>query len=205
MYNRAMLTERQDAAPPAPSTPLRALVVFADPALHRSRISRRVGEAVRGLPGVQVQDLYERYPDFFIDARHERVLVKQAQLLVFVFQLGWYGMPALLKEWFDTVFKPEWAANGSAGRLQGKACWAAVACSSRPEDYQAGARHGRPLEDFLLPLEQTARACGMRWIAPHAFYGADRGDAGAADRHAAELRTLLEQRLRELDGAAHGA
>jgi glutathione-regulated potassium-efflux system ancillary protein KefF len=180
-------------------------VVFADPALHRSRISRRVGEAVRGLPGAQVQDLYELYPDFFIDARRERVLVKEARLLVFVFQLGWYGMPALLKEWFDTVFKPEWAANGQAGRLQGKACWAAVACTSQPEDYQAGGRHGRPLADFLLPLEQTAHACGMRWIAPHVFYGADRADTAAADAHAGALRALLAQRLGELDGAAHGA
>lgn len=204
MYNRAMLTERQDAAAPAPSAPPRALVVFADPALHRSRISRRVGEAVRGLPGVQVQDLYELYPDFFIDARPERLLVKQAQLLVFVFQLGWYGMPSLLKEWFDTVFKPEWATGSGAGRLQGKACWAAVACTSQPQDYQVGGRHGRPLADFLLPLEQTARACGMRWLEPHVFYGADRADAGAADTHAGTLRALLEQRLRELDGAANG-
>jgi glutathione-regulated potassium-efflux system ancillary protein KefF len=203
MYNRAMLTDRQDpAAPAAPPAP-RALVVFADPALHRSRISRCVGEAARSLPGVEVHDLYELYPDFFIDARRERQLVKQARLLVFVFQLGWYGMPSLLKEWFDTVFRPEWEQEGSQ-RLLGKACWAAVACNSQPEDYRVGGRHGRPLLDFLLPLEQTARACGMRWIAPHVFYGADRADPAAASAHAAALRELLAQRLSEVEGPHHG-
>lgn len=198
-----MLTDRQEPAPPAPPPAPRALVVFADPALHRSRISRRVGEAARSLPGVEVHDLYELYPDFFIDAKRERARVKEAGLLVFVFQLGWYGMPSLLKEWFDTVFRPEWEREGSQ-RLLGKACWAAVACNSQPGDYRAGGRHGRPLTDFLLPLEQTARACGMRWLEPHIFYGADRADAAAADAHAGALRELLGKRLSELEGARHG-
>ncbi|WP_020653390.1 NAD(P)H-dependent oxidoreductase [Massilia niastensis] len=188
-------------------TPPQALVVFADASLHRSRISRRIGDAARSLPGVQVQDLYQLYPDFFIDARAERELVKAAQLLVFVFPIGWYGMPALLKEWFDTVFRPEWAVADGSGRLHGKSCWAAVACNSNPEDYQPGERHGHPMTDYLLPLEQTARACGMRWIAPHISYSADRADARAADAHALKLRDLLAGHLARLPvpGAAHGA
>ncbi|MGH8856314.1 MAG: NAD(P)H-dependent oxidoreductase, partial [Telluria sp.] len=70
---------------------LRALVIFADPTLHRSRISRRVADAVASLPGVRVQDLYQLYPDFYIDVRRERELLKAAPLVVFVFQLGWYA------------------------------------------------------------------------------------------------------------------
>jgi|GEM_PF-3003019 len=56
---------------------LRALVVFADSSLHRSRISRRIADALAGLPGVQVQDLYQLYPDFYIDVRRERELLKE--------------------------------------------------------------------------------------------------------------------------------
>ena len=153
------------SAPPPPGP--RALVIFADPSLHRSRISRRVADAVGGLPGVEVVDLYQRYPDFYIDVRRERALLEAAPLVVFVFQLGWYAMPALLKEWFDTVFKPEWALE--PGRLQGKTAWVGVACNSLPDDYAPGGRHGRPLTDYLAPIEQTARACGMRWLAPHVF------------------------------------
>lgn len=174
---------------------LRALVVFADPSLHRSPTSRRVTEAVAALPGVRVQDLYQLYPDFYIDVRRERALLEAAPLVAFVFQLGWYAMPALLKEWFDTVFKPAWAL-APPGRLRGKAAWAAVACAGLASDYRPGALHGRPLEDYLAPLQQTATACGMAWLAPHAFYEAsadDAGDAGVAARRAEELRTLLAQ------------
>lgn len=168
---------------------LQALVVFADPSLHRSRISRRVAEAAASLPGVQVQDLYQLYPDLYIDVRRERALLLEAPLVVFVFQMAWYAMPALMKEWCDTVLKPEWA--GAQGRLSGKTVFAAVACNSRHDDYRAGGMHGRPLADFLVPLAQTARACGMAWLEPHVFYGADHPDQGAADGHAAQLRRLL--------------
>ena len=192
---------------------LRALVVFADPSLHRSRISRRVADAVTGLPGVVVRDLYQLYPDFYIDPRRERELVKAAPLVVFVFQFGWYAMPAMLKEWIDAVFKPEWALE-KPGPLAGKAAWAAVACNGAANDYRPGGAHGRPLLDFLAPVEQLARSCGMRWLDPHVFYGADATGPDAATRHAAELHARLASHAgidldphtpASTEGDAHGA
>ncbi len=183
---------------------LRALVVFADSSLRRSRISRRIADALAGLPGVQVQDLYQLYPDFYIDVRRERELLKAAPLVVFVFELGWYAMPALLKEWFDGVFKPAWAA-GKPGRLAGKRAFAAVACAGGALDYQAGGLHGRPLGDYLAPLAQSARTCGMEWLAPHVFYEADVADDSAAGRHADELHALLARLAGVADEAQGGA
>mgnify|MGYP003577782668 CR=1 FL=1 len=169
---------------------LRALVVFADPSLHRSRISRQVADACASLPGVQVRDLYQLYPDFYIDVGRERELLKAAPLLVFVFQLGWYAMPALLKEWFDSVFKPAWASE-KPGRLAGKRAFAAVACAGSVLDYRPGGLHAPPPADYPAPLEQTARACGMAWLAPHVFYRAEAQDPDAAGQHAEQLRALL--------------
>ena len=188
------------------STTPQALVVFADPALQRSRLSRRVGNAARALDDVQVQDLYELYPDFYIDARAERHLLKGAQLLVFTFQLGWYGMPSLLKEWFDAVVKPEWARTDGGGCLQGKRCWAIVDCNGEQADYQPGGRHARPLEDYLLPLAQTVRACGMEWLAPHVYYGAERATPDEIDAHVAKLRKMLGAEMARLPapGGSHG-
>jgi len=187
------------------TTDLRALVVFADPSLHRSRISRRVADACASLPGVRVQDLYQLYPDFYIDVRRERALLKSAALVVFVFQLHWYAMPALLKEWFEAVLKPEWA-HAAPGRLQGKTAFAAVACASSEQDYRAGGLHARPLADYLTPLEQSVKACGMDWLAPHVFYGADASDSDAAGRHADALRARLARHAGIVDapGEAHG-
>jgi glutathione-regulated potassium-efflux system ancillary protein KefF len=154
-------------------TPPQALVVFADPALQRSRLSRRVGNAARTFPDVQVQDLYELYPDFYIDAHSERQLLKGARLVIFSFQLAWYSMPSLLKEWVDSVLEPGWAYGPAAPALRGKGYWLAVTTGSPEDAYGAGERHGRPFEDYLPPFEQTALLCGMQWWPPHILHGAN--------------------------------
>ena len=48
-------------------TSRRVLILFAHPALHKSRVNRRLAAAVRHLEGVTFHDLYEEYPDFNID------------------------------------------------------------------------------------------------------------------------------------------
>jgi putative NADPH-quinone reductase len=42
-----------------------------------------------------------------------------------------------------------------------------------PESYCRAGYNQRPLLDFLLPLQQTAQLCGMRWLPPfvlHSFH-----------------------------------
>jgi glutathione-regulated potassium-efflux system ancillary protein KefF len=58
-------------------------------------------------------------------------------------------------------------------------------------DYSASGVHQRPAADFIPPLEQTARFCGMRWLKPHIEYGGH-------DHSRAELASCthsLEQQL----------
>jgi len=51
--------------------PRRVLVLFAHPVLERSRVNRRLLDAVKDLDGVTVHDLYETYPTMSIDVRRE--------------------------------------------------------------------------------------------------------------------------------------
>ena len=51
----------------------KVLIIFAHPAYERSRVGRRLLEAVRPLENVTVHDLYEAYPEFDVDpARSSR-------------------------------------------------------------------------------------------------------------------------------------
>ena len=43
------------------------LILFAHPALEKSRVNRALVAAVQGLEGVTFNDLYEAYPDFDVD------------------------------------------------------------------------------------------------------------------------------------------
>lgn len=175
-----------------PAAPARALLVFAEPSLARVRLGRRLGELAAALDGVRVCDLYERYPDFFIDAAAERALLRQVELLVLVFPLRSYCLPSLLVEWIDTVLR--------GCHLPAARCWAIVGCEGAAEDYRPGRAHGRALADYLFGLEQTAASCGMAYLAPHAFYGADRAGPADIDAHASKLQGLLSRAL----GALHG-
>jgi glutathione-regulated potassium-efflux system ancillary protein KefF len=172
--------------------PPRGLVIFAEPSLERVRLGRRLHELASALEGVQVRDLYELYPDFFIDAATERELLHQAALLVLVFQLRSYCLPALLVEWIDAVL--------SGSQLPTTRCWVIVGCPGAAADYRAGMAHGRSPADYLFCIEQTAAACGMGWIAPHVFYNADQAGTGDIDAHALKLERMIAETL----GAVHG-
>ncbi|TFW32848.1 glutathione-regulated potassium-efflux system oxidoreductase KefF [Massilia horti] len=167
------------------------LVLYAHPAPQRSRANRLLAEAARDVPGVQVRDLYQTYPDFYIDAAHERKLVEASHLLVFMHPIRWYSMPSLLKEWLDVVFDARWAYERNEGALKGKSFWLVASTGSGIEAYRPGGLHGRPFADFLAPFEQTAALCGMRWIAPLILHGASGLDEDKLQAHVALFRERL--------------
>jgi glutathione-regulated potassium-efflux system ancillary protein KefF len=170
----------------------RVLVIYAHPAPHRSRVNRRLADAARDLPTVHVHELYEAYPDFYIDAGLEHQLVTAADILVFLHPIRWYSMPALLKEWFDTVLDPAWAYASRGAALRDKAFWLVVTTGGAEDAYRAGGAHGRPFADFLPPFEQTAAVCGMRWLEPLVMHGAANADDEAIAAHVAAFRARLE-------------
>ena len=45
----------------------RVLILFAHPAFQKSRVNRRLIAAVRNMESVTINDLYEEYPDFFVN------------------------------------------------------------------------------------------------------------------------------------------
>ena len=172
------------------------LVLYAHPAPHRSPVHRQLAETARGLPGVELCDLYQRYPDFDIDGEQERERLRAARLLVLLHPFRWYGMPSIVKEWMDVVLQPGWAYNDYAHTgecaLRGKSFWLVTTTGSGPDAYQPGGLHGRPFSDFLAPYEATAALCGMDWIAPLVMHGTAQATPDAIDAFAAECRHRLE-------------
>jgi glutathione-regulated potassium-efflux system ancillary protein KefF len=173
--------------------PNRVLVLYAHATPHLSRVNRRLADAARLIEGVYVHDLYEAYPDFYIDAARERILLAKAAVVVLLHPIQWYGMPALMKEWFDVVLDDAWAHGPDGSAVNGKACWLVATTAAAAAEFAAGGRHGRPFGDFLAPLEQSAAVSGMQWIAPHVLHGAHQVDADAVDRHIAAFAAQLQR------------
>ena len=121
----------------------KVLILFAHPALQRSRVNARLVRAVQDLPGVTVNDLYERYPDFLIDVPREQDLLVEHDVVVFQHPMYWYSSPALLKEWQDLVLEYGFAYGAGGTALEGKILLNAVTCGARQEVYSrdGGYRH----------------------------------------------------------------
>ena len=171
--------------------PATTLVVYAHAGAHQSRVNQKLIQAARLLDGVEVLDLYNTYPDFFIDVATEQARMEAASLVALVHPIQWYSMPALMKEWIDAVFTEGWAYGRNGTALRGKGLWLCATTGGSIESYQAGGTHGRPFSDYLAPYEQTAVLCQMEWLPPLVLHGARSVSDDAVASHVAAFSAGL--------------
>jgi len=166
-------------------------VLAAHPDARESRVNRLLAQQARSVAGVQVQDLYARYPDYDIDVRAEQASAEAAQLLVLLHPIQWYSMPALMKLWLDEVLQYGWAYGRRGTALHGKDLWL-VASTGGPESSYHPTGYNRYFFDaFLPPYEQTAALCGMRFLPPLLLHAAHRASREELDAHADMFRERL--------------
>jgi len=184
----------------------RVLVLFAHPALERSRVNCRLVDAIRDLPGVTIRDLYEDYPTLAIDVRREQAELLSHDVYVFQHPFYWYSAPAILKEWQDLVLAHGWAYGAGGTQLRGKITLNAITTGGPVQAYQRTGYNRYTVRELLAPWDQTAHLCGMRFLAPFAVHSALRvaGDAEIAESRAGYRRlieALRDERI-DLDAAA---
>jgi glutathione-regulated potassium-efflux system ancillary protein KefG len=169
----------------------RVLVLFAHPALRRSRVNRRMIEAVRGLDGVVVNDLYEAYPELDIDVEREQRLLEQHDVVVFQHPFYWYSSPAILKEWQDLVLEHGWAYGRDGRALEGKLLLSVITAGGGEEAYRHDGSNRFTVRELLAPIEQTARLCRMEYLPPFVVHGTHRLADADISRYASDYRRAL--------------
>lgn len=147
------------------------LILFAHPALQRSRVQRALVQSIRGLEGVLFHDLYEAYPDLDIDVKAEQRLLAEHHVIVLQHPFYWYSTPAILKEWQDLVLEHGWAYGAEGKALRGKTLLSAISTGGRQEAYRSGGYNRFTVRELLAPIEQTARLCGMEYLPPFVVHG----------------------------------
>jgi len=148
------------------------LILFAHPALNKSRINKELIKAVQGIDGVTFRDLYDEYPDFLINVKREQESLLENDIIVLQHPFYWYGCPAIVKEWVDLVLEYGFAYGPGGDSLIGKKMMIALATGSTEKDYQRDGMHYYSVREFLNPFEQTATFCGMHYLPPFVVHGA---------------------------------
>ncbi|MBL8993291.1 MAG: NAD(P)H-dependent oxidoreductase [Spirochaetia bacterium] len=172
----------------------KVLLLFAHPALEKSRVNRRLAASVRHLPGVTFRDLYEEYPDFQIDIAREQKILLEHDAYIFQHPFYWYSSPALVKEWIDLVLEHGFAYGQSGRALEGKIMMNAITTGGPDEAYKKNGYNRFTIREFLAPFDQTARLCQMRYLAPFAVHRSLLLDEGT------EIVFYIDQYKRLIEG-----
>jgi glutathione-regulated potassium-efflux system ancillary protein KefG len=143
------------------------LILFAHPALEKSRIHRTLIRNLPELPGLTFHDLYEAYPSFNIDVQYEQSLLRAHDIIIWQHPFFWYSTPALLKQWEDLVLQHGWAYGAAGTALKGKYLLSIITAGGGASAYQHQGYNRFTIRELLTPLEQTATLCKMTYLSYH--------------------------------------
>jgi len=163
----------------------RVYVLAAHPRWRDSRVNLQLLKAAQAVAHVDVNDLYNRYPDFTIDVEAEQARVAAADLLVMLHPIQWYSMPALQKLWVEEVLSFGWAYGAAGKALEGKDFWLVTTTGGPESSFHPQGYNRYFFDAFLPPYEQTAALCGMRFLPPLVFHG-------TRSAHDAEVKAHVE-------------
>jgi glutathione-regulated potassium-efflux system ancillary protein KefG len=174
------------------SSPNRILILFAHPALEKSRVNRQLIQAVQGLDSVTIQDLYETYPDFHIDVKFEQDLLLAHDIIVFHHPFYWYSTPAILKEWLDLVLEYGFAYGHQGTALRGKKFLTAITTGGGEQAYCRQGYNRFTIRELLVPFEQTAQLCEMEYLPPFVVHGTHKlQEQAQIAKHAEDYRAVI--------------
>lgn len=175
--------------------------MFAHPVLERSRVNRRLVEAISDLADVTIHDLYENYPTLNIDVQREQALLLEHDVIVFQHPFYWYSSPSIMKEWQDLVLEHGWAYGEGGTQLRGKITMNAITTGGPVTAYQRAGYNRFSVRELLAPWDQTAYLCGMRYLAPFAVHASlrVRSEADVAPHRENYRRLILALRDERID------
>lgn len=171
----------------------RIQLLFVHPFPHRSKVNLALLEGVRDLPGVEVNDLYERYPDFHINVKEEQERLKATDLLVVQHPFYWYSTPALFKQWQDTVLEYGFAFGAEGDALRCKDWLSVVTVGQSREAYLPEGQNRFSVTELLRPFECSANHCSMHYLEPIIIHDSHR----LSDTELADWVDLYRRRLSE--------
>jgi putative NADPH-quinone reductase/HAMP domain-containing protein len=133
------------------------LIIHAHPRPSQSRVVKQLLGVLAAQPGAELRSLYELYPDFDIDVEAEQQALLRWQKIVWLTPVHWYSVPAMMKHWIDQVLALGWAYGHGGEALRGKTCWWVCSAGGTDPAYALREMHRRPFQDYVPPVEQTAR------------------------------------------------
>jgi len=144
------------------------------------------------MENVTFHDLYEEYPDMYIDVAAEQKLLIEHDVIIMHFPLYWYSTPAILKEWQDLVLTHGWAYGQEGHALRHKLFFCTITTGGPETAYSLEGFNQATLPQLILPLERTARLCEMVYLPPFVIHGTHLMPAESTNDHTAGYQRFIK-------------
>ena len=168
------------------------LILFAHPAFQKSLINKTLIEAIKDLEGVTINNLYEKYPDFFIDVPVEQKLLTEHDIIIWHHPFYWFSAPALIKEWMDLVLQHGFAYGTHGRALEGKWAMSCISTGGRKEVYSADGKNRYTINQFLAPFIQSASLCRMTNLPPFVVHGSHTLNGDQIKKYADDYKSVIK-------------
>jgi glutathione-regulated potassium-efflux system ancillary protein KefG len=169
----------------------RILIQFAHPTLSKSNVQKVLEKYCKNVKGVTFNDLYEYYPDLYIDVKREQKLLLEHDIIILQHPFYWYSSPPILKQWQDLVLEYNWAYGPEGNKLAGKKIFNAVSCGGGREAYKESGYNRFSVSQFLLPFNQTAHLCKMEYLPPFVIHETYNMTPEALELHGRQYADVL--------------
>ena len=138
----------------------KALIVYAHPAHQRSRANRALLNRISDLHNVTVHDLYETYPDFFIDVEAEQKLLLEHDAIVIQHPeicttCQRFCVNGRILYW-NTV-----TPTGASSSVWQANIWVVLTASVPEHTYSDTGVNERPLSEYFLHYPRMANVCHL--------------------------------------------
>ena len=140
---------------------------------------------------VTINDLYQQYPFFDIDIKREQELLLSHDIIIFQHPLYWYSTPAIIKQWQDLVLEHGWAYGRNGRMLEGKKMFHAITSGGRAESYKRDGYNAFTIQDFMRPVERTAKLCRMDYWPPYVIHGTHRLETAEIKKESQKYADIL--------------
>lgn len=173
------------------------LILFAHPRFEFSVINKELALTAQNTPNVTFHDLYQSYPDFFLDIEHEHRLLIEHDVIIWHHPFYWYSCPPLLKQWIDIVLEYNWAYGQKGNYLKGKYVFNTITTGGAREAYQKEGKNRYTVKELLAPFEQTAILCKMDYLPPFAIQGTHKIEKDEIRKHTSAFKEMLNYIINE--------
>jgi putative NADPH-quinone reductase len=166
------------------------VVISGHPNPEQSYANKTILKYLETRKGLHVNHLIELYPDYQVNAEKEINALIRAKNVVLQFPFHWYGVPAILKIWIDSITTPM-VYGQFKGALKNKTLVISTTTGGPAESYSSTGYNKYTMKEFLLPIIKLGDSLGMNVLEPVISHSASTKDAGLEERLRQHANSIL--------------